>query len=358
MCLGEIGQVSALGDGGVALIAVADVERRVLLATLDETVALGDWLVVHSGFALARLDPDEAAAALTLRATPVDPAATPPHAVTERSGSRADPEPPAPVSSAPGDGVARFARYAYPPNALGYCGPSGTDALPPVVRAEERDRVRRAARRFDGAWPYLSAIAAAHGIPDPLDGRVVQAYWIGGPLLDGIGPLLADPTVATRLAHVAAPVWPVLSEALGAGGLPHHSFHVFSVYPWLRLLRAGRAPEPLHVLDRCRIRWGQVVSVAGDTAVLRVRPLTWDGAHLDSGPTSSGTGPSRPGRPADGARSASWPMVFPALGLGVRAAQERRRGDLAPHLAGPSAAGAGQMRSEAVPDAGHRPHTP
>ena len=78
MCLGEIGQVSALGDGGVALIAVADVERRVLLATLDETVALGDWLVVHSGFALARLDPDEAAAALTLRATPVDPAATPP----------------------------------------------------------------------------------------------------------------------------------------------------------------------------------------------------------------------------------------------------------------------------------------
>ncbi|MGB8379897.1 MAG: DUF6390 family protein, partial [Dermatophilaceae bacterium] len=125
--------------------------------------------------------------------------------MTERSGSRADPEPPAPVSTAPEDGVARFARYAYPPNALGYCGPSGTDALPPVVRAEERDRVRRAARRFDGAWPYLSAIAAAHGIPDPLDARVVQAYWIGGPLLEGIGPLLADPTVATRLAHLAAP---------------------------------------------------------------------------------------------------------------------------------------------------------
>ena len=276
--------------------------------------------------------------------------------MTERSGSRADPEPPAPVSTAPEDGVARFARYAYPPNALGYCGPSGTDALPPVVRAEERDRVRRAARRFDGAWPYLSAIAAAHGIPDPLDARVVQAYWIGGPLLDGIGPLLADPTVATRLAHLAAPVWPVLSEALGAGGLPHHSFHVFSVYPWLRLLRAGRAPEPLHVLDRCRIRWGQVVSVAGDTAVLRVRPLTWDGARLDLGPPR----PERVRRGLGGTRTA--PNLHPGQWCSLHwdwVCEPLKNADVETlRRTSQAQVQLGLAKSEAVADAGHRPHTP
>jgi len=42
-------------------------------------VAPGDWVVVHSGFALARLDPDEADEALTLRATvPAGPASPDP----------------------------------------------------------------------------------------------------------------------------------------------------------------------------------------------------------------------------------------------------------------------------------------
>lgn len=40
----------------------------VSLVTLDDDVVVGDWVVVHSGFALERLDADEAAAALALRA--------------------------------------------------------------------------------------------------------------------------------------------------------------------------------------------------------------------------------------------------------------------------------------------------
>jgi hypothetical protein len=38
--------------------------------------------------------------------------------------------------------------------------------------------------------------------------------------------------------------------------------------------------EPLRVLDRCRIRWGQVCSVGGGEAVVRSRPLVWDGRRL------------------------------------------------------------------------------
>lgn len=182
------------------------------------------------------------------------------------------------------NGPLRFARYAYPPNELGYCGPDASGQLLEQVAAGAADGdLRRLLRGFEGAWPYLELIAAANGIEDPLDDRVVSAYWVGNSLLDRVGPrLLGDsledrfrPRAGRSFAHLVAPV--------PAGAVPHHSFHVFGVYPWLGLLREGRLDEPLRVLDRCRIRWGQVRSVAGGAAVVRSRPLLWDGRRLALG---------------------------------------------------------------------------
>ncbi len=45
------------------------------------------------------------------------------------------------------------------------------------------------------------------------------------------------------------------------------------------LLGHGRG-EPLEVLHRCRIRWGQVVSVDGDTVIVRSRPLHYVDGRL------------------------------------------------------------------------------
>ena len=42
------------------------------------------------------------------------------------------------------------------------------------------------ARCFSGAWPYLELIASANAIADPLDARVLEAYWVGSELLEGI----------------------------------------------------------------------------------------------------------------------------------------------------------------------------
>ena len=44
------------------------------------------------------------------------------------------------------------------------------------------------ARTFEGAWPYLTLIAGANRIADPLDPRVVEAYWVGNELLDPVRP--------------------------------------------------------------------------------------------------------------------------------------------------------------------------
>lgn len=187
---------------------------------------------------------------------------------------------------APGtpSGAVLFGRYAYPPNELGYCGPDARRQLLEQVSAEADDpELRRLARGFDGAWPYLELIAHANGLLDPLDARVVEAYWVGNSLLRGVGPRALADVLDGRFRARVGHSWDRLVNAVPAGAVPHHSFHVFGVYPWLGLLRGGRVDEPLRVLDRCRVRWGRVVALSGTTAVVRSRPLAWDGRVLSLG---------------------------------------------------------------------------
>ena len=69
MCLGQVVEIVVLDGEGTAIVADGAALRRVLLITLDGPAEPGDWLVVHSGFALARITPDDAADALAIRAT-------------------------------------------------------------------------------------------------------------------------------------------------------------------------------------------------------------------------------------------------------------------------------------------------
>jgi Family of unknown function (DUF6390) len=170
-------------------------------------------------------------------------------------------------------GVELFARYAHAPNALGFCGPSSG------VRGTEEE-VRAAARRFSGAWPYLQVLARLTGIADPLDLRIVEAYWLGRDL--GVDRARFGTELLAVIGPQAGHYWTHLTPDLLAGGAPDHGFHVFGVYPWSRLLGSG--PEPLRVLDSCRIGWGTVASRSGDEIELSSQRLTWDGAKLDLEP--------------------------------------------------------------------------
>src|SRR5512141_849475 len=89
--------------------------------------------------------------------------------------------PPADEVEIPTNGAILFARYAYPPNELGYCGPPDHKALLEYGSGQAFDPgLVELARGFAGAWPYLEFIAAQTGIRTPLDRRVVEAYWLGG----------------------------------------------------------------------------------------------------------------------------------------------------------------------------------
>ena len=183
------------------------------------------------------------------------------------------------------DGALLFARFAYPPNALGLCGPDDAPALLQQTAGRVSDPgLRQLARGFLGAWPYLELIAAANRIDDPLDARVVESYWIGNALLERVPVALLGGSLETRFKSRAAADWSKLCESLEAGARPHHNFHVFEVYPWVGLLRRGQAGEPLRILDRCRIRWGTVEKVVGDQALVRSSPLRWAQGSLRLGP--------------------------------------------------------------------------
>lgn len=73
MCLGIPGQVVRIlsEDFKVGVVDVAGVEREVNLACIvDEehpvSACVGDWVVVHVGFAMSRIDPEEVEETLRL----------------------------------------------------------------------------------------------------------------------------------------------------------------------------------------------------------------------------------------------------------------------------------------------------
>ena len=59
MCLAVPARVTALLPDAMAKVSLDGVLKDVSLAFVDD-VAVGDYVVIHVGYALAKIDPDEA----------------------------------------------------------------------------------------------------------------------------------------------------------------------------------------------------------------------------------------------------------------------------------------------------------
>ncbi len=178
-----------------------------------------------------------------------------------------------------------FLRYAFRPNLLGYCGGEDNAALLDYgLEGRVDEGLVELERQFDGAYPYLQLIARANGIADPLDARVVEAYWVGNRLLDRVDLGALHQSVEERFKSRTKPKeWRWLAEKLPAGARPHHSFHVLEIYPRIGLMRSGVVAHLLETMEQCRIRWGRVVAIAGAELIVEVRPLELHGGKLQLG---------------------------------------------------------------------------
>lgn len=65
MCLAIPARVVELLPDEMAIVDLSGVRKDISLAMVEE-VAVGDYVIVHVGFALSKLDPDEAAKTLAL----------------------------------------------------------------------------------------------------------------------------------------------------------------------------------------------------------------------------------------------------------------------------------------------------
>lgn len=170
------------------------------------------------------------------------------------------------------NGTLLCTKYAFPPNYFQYCGPDENKQLREYLQdqpANQRGRnedptPRKLLSEFGTLYSYLTAIAHANAIADPLDPRVVRAYWIGSPLLEQLDAnqtfeeLKNGQQLQMRLPQQYRKwLYPKVTQAR-----LHHSFHVMNVF-----MRTGHVILPITVesMDNCRIGWGKIIKIHDDT---------------------------------------------------------------------------------------------
>lgn len=178
-------------------------------------------------------------------------------------------------------GTLRFIRYGFMPNRLRYCGGDDNRTLFDYGVAGVSDGgLAPLLRRFSGALPYLQLIARSNGLSDPFDARVVEAYWLGNELLDGIeARQLYDDLRARFRGQIQGRTRDLVLGKAPAGARPHHSFHVLDVHS-----RLGELTNTMQTLDACRVSWGRVQRAEGGELVVERQPLALRGGKLTLDP--------------------------------------------------------------------------
>jgi hypothetical protein len=177
------------------------------------------------------------------------------------------------------EGALLAARFSFMPNRLGFCGPQENRAMLQYLVDGYSDRgLEQILTRFAGAFPYYAFIAAANGISDPFDVRVIEAYWIGNRLLAGVetADLWRHLEDRFRARFPGRLLRSVLGE-VPAGGRPHHNFHVFNMP-----VRTGHrdTAHSVATMDACRISWARIVADHNKTLLVERRPLALDGEEI------------------------------------------------------------------------------
>ena len=199
-----------------------------------------------------------------------------PHSVVPQHAALGDPGRPDPARPPLLDGPQLFARYAFMPNRLTYCGGDDNQALFDYCMAGVTDPgLHGLLKKFAGAMPYLRLIARCNAIADPFDRRVVEAYWLGNQLLEGVEARALYDSLRARFARqLKADQLDLVLGKAPAGAHPHHSFHVLEVCP-----RNGW-PQACSFMDNCRVSWGRVVRIEGATIVVERQPLELQAGSL------------------------------------------------------------------------------
>lgn len=173
-------------------------------------------------------------------------------------------------------GLKIAAAYSLPSFALGFCGPQDTISRRDLLnlatgkKVSER-KIREIFEKFESAYPYYRLIAQNNKISDPLDRRIVKAFWVGNRLLEKVNQADLQNLILTDFCEPGLLTKQQAKEKAAKvpkGAIPHHSFHVL----FLGAV-SGRVQLKGAMLDLCRTGWGVVGKVGKDRLTVRYKPL-------------------------------------------------------------------------------------
>ncbi|PJE59892.1 MAG: hypothetical protein COU85_01280 [Candidatus Portnoybacteria bacterium CG10_big_fil_rev_8_21_14_0_10_44_7] len=176
-------------------------------------------------------------------------------------------------------GLIRCTKYAFMPNRLHFCGPENQADILEFYAQTTANKAPKTIKplleKFETMYPYLKLIARANNVKNPLDEKIVEAYWLGNEQLGNISlsALYYHLTDALKIdKKLGMKKFNKFKEALDKKALPHHNFHVFSVWR-----RTGSTQDwhTLASIDACRISWG-VISQTEKEILVKTRPLNMD----------------------------------------------------------------------------------
>ena len=171
-------------------------------------------------------------------------------------------------------GVMQCGKYAFMPNYYAYCGPDKNKNLFDYVAAGYYEPyLNQILTEFEVMHPYLKLIAHNNQIRDEFDQQIVEAYWIGNELTEGVKiknlyrHFTENKNLKSKIKK--ATVEKVLGYIPGKTK-PHHNFHVMNIWA-----RAGKVniKHTLHSINECRIAWGKVKKVKNNSVIIEYQPL-------------------------------------------------------------------------------------
>lgn len=66
MCIGFPGKIMSIDETNQAVIDIGGIQRRISLDIIDEPVGIGDYVISHAGFAIHKVDEEQALDSLNL----------------------------------------------------------------------------------------------------------------------------------------------------------------------------------------------------------------------------------------------------------------------------------------------------
>ena len=172
------------------------------------------------------------------------------------------------------DGIMQCSRYAFGPNRLHFCGPEANREIWDYVMDGYTDfGLQKLLQGFETLYPYLERIARSNHIEDPFDHRVVEAYWLGNPLLGAVDKRTLHEYFVDDLRlkdRLPLNKFRLLEARLGRGMLPNHNYHVINVPKRMGHQEMEATPT---FMDSCRVSWGIVKEVSGPHITVEYEPL-------------------------------------------------------------------------------------